>query len=222
MTNRLAMALAVAGGYALGRTKKAKLAIGVGGLVLGRKLQLNPQQLLGAVNKQLASNPAFGELREQLTGDLKGVGRAATGALVNRQLDSLADSLSKRTRDVRDRMDSGRLTGPLTDSSQEADEAEDEEDGGGRGRKAADKETASDRGSDRADDGSGSGEERRPARRAPAKRSAGAKSASRSTGTTGKTAAKSAASKSAGAGSRTKSAARSTGKAASRGGERRG
>ncbi|MFD7923962.1 DNA primase [Streptomyces sp. NPDC059740] len=234
MTNRLAMTLAVAGGYVLGRTKKAKLAIGIGGMVLGKKLQLNPQQLMGMVNKQLASNPALGELRDQLTGDLKGVGKAATGALVSRQLDSLADSLSKRTSDVRDRLESGRLTGPLTDSAQDDDAAEDEEDegprngagededrqSGDREKKATGKSGSADRGGDRSD-----GDRSRPARKAPAKKSASAGSASRGAGTAKKTATKTASARSTSArstGSRTKSTGRAAGKAAARGGERRG
>ncbi|UNO42868.1 DNA primase [Streptomyces sp. MST-110588] len=129
MTNRLALALAVAGGYVLGRTKKAKLAIGIGGMVLGKRLQLSPQQILGAVNEKIAENPQLGELRDQLRGDLKGVGKAATGALVTRRLDSLANSLHERTLDVRDRIDSGKLTGGLTGEGEDGSGAEEDKPG---------------------------------------------------------------------------------------------
>ncbi|PGH51134.1 DNA primase [Streptomyces sp. Ru87] len=129
MTNRLAMALAVTAGYVLGRTKKAKLAIGLGGMVLGKRLKLNPQQLTGLVTEQLKNNPQLGEVRDQLRGDLRGVGRAATGALVTRQLDSLADRLHDRTLGVRDRLTAGGDgTGAAGDGGR-GDEREDAEPG---------------------------------------------------------------------------------------------
>ncbi|MEN2418225.1 DNA primase [Streptomyces rimosus] len=150
MKNRPALVLAVAGGYLLGRTKKAKLAIGIGSMVLGKRLNFSPQQLVSLVNDQIAANPQLKELREQLRGDLKGVGKAATGALVTKRLDSLADSLHERTLNVRDQLDAGEAAGKATDTvrgatggGRDGDEAsedtEEEETGGGRGgaRKSA-------------------------------------------------------------------------------------
>ncbi|OKH98500.1 hypothetical protein A6A06_30570 [Streptomyces sp. CB02923] len=116
MKNRPALVLAVAGGYLLGRTKKAKLAIGIGSMVLGKRLNLSPQQLVSLVNDQIAANPQLKELREQLRGDLKGVGKAATGALVTKRLDSLADSLHERTLNVRDQLDAGEIGGKAADT----------------------------------------------------------------------------------------------------------
>ncbi|MEU7203839.1 hypothetical protein [Streptomyces sp. NPDC045470] len=116
MKNRPALVLAVAGGYLLGRTKKAKLAIGIGSMVLGKRLNLSPQQLVSLVNDQIAANPQLKELREQLRGDLAGVGKAATGALVTKRLDSLADSLHERTLNVRDRLDAGGTAGKAADT----------------------------------------------------------------------------------------------------------
>ena len=43
------IAVAIAGGYLLGRTKKAKLALGLGMLLAGKKITLDPQQLARAV-----------------------------------------------------------------------------------------------------------------------------------------------------------------------------
>ncbi|MFD0459966.1 hypothetical protein ACFQ2H_37365 [Streptomyces violaceoruber] len=40
--SRTAMAAAVAGGYLLGRTKKAKLAFAVGSYLVGRRVGLSP------------------------------------------------------------------------------------------------------------------------------------------------------------------------------------
>ncbi|MFI8992802.1 DNA primase [Streptomyces sp. NPDC053542] len=107
MNNRAALALAVAGGYVLGRTKKAKLALSVGGVVLGRRLQLDPQRLLGLVDERLKADPQLAEVRDQLRDDLGGVGRAAASAFVSRRIDGLADSLHARTASVQERLGSG-------------------------------------------------------------------------------------------------------------------
>lgn len=104
MNNRLAIGLAVGAGYVLGRTKKAKLAFGIGTMVLGKRLKLSPGALAEFAAGQLESNPQFKEIGDQLREDLRGVGKAATGALVNRQLEGIADRLHDRTLDVRDRI----------------------------------------------------------------------------------------------------------------------
>ncbi|WP_432094966.1 DNA primase [Streptomyces sp. bgisy100] len=185
MTNRLAVALAVTAGYVLGRTKKAKLAIGVGSMVLGKRLNLSPQQLVGTLTEQLRTNPQLAEVRDQLRTDLQGVGKAATSALVTRQLNSLADNLHGRTLDVRDRIDTGKLTGGLVGDDEDA----------------ADDKPADDayeaRGSDRAgkDASGGSGDSEAPRRRRPAKKTEGTGGKSESDGSgSRKTAAKKASS----------------------------
>ncbi|KOV66657.1 hypothetical protein ADL00_17960 [Streptomyces sp. AS58] len=102
--NRLGLGLAVGAGYVLGRTRKLRLAFAVGTLVAGRRMQLSPRALAELVSGQLANNPQFKEIGDQLRQDLRGVGGAATGALVERQLDTLADRLHDRTAGVRDRL----------------------------------------------------------------------------------------------------------------------
>lgn len=120
--NRMGLSLAIGAGYLLGRTKKLKTAVAVGGLVAGRKLNLSPCTAVGPVSQQLRDNPQFKKIGDQLRGDLRGVGKAASGALVERQLDSLADRLHGRTADMRDRLTGG---GPKDDADEE--HAEDEE-----------------------------------------------------------------------------------------------
>lgn len=122
MNNRLAVSLAVAGGYVLGRTRKAKLALGIGTMVLGKRLKLDPKQIVSGLTEQVAANPQLAEAGRQLRGDLTGAGRAATGALVTRQLNSLADSLHQRTTGVRDRLDPGGITGSEEEDGEQADE----------------------------------------------------------------------------------------------------
>ncbi|MGI5466948.1 DNA primase [Streptomyces sp. CA-132043] len=127
MNNRAALALAVAGGYALGRTKKMKLALSVGGMVLGRRLQLDPQRLLSLVDERLKADPQLSELRDQLRNDLSGVGRAAAGAFVNRRIDGLASSLHERTLGVQDRIAGGTLPQQRDDDAEQAPDREPED-----------------------------------------------------------------------------------------------
>lgn len=102
--NRLGLGLAVGAGYVLGRTKKMKLAFAIGTMVAGKKMNLSPRALGDLVSQQLLKNPQFKEIGDQLREDMRGVGKAATGALVERQISGLADRLHGRTADVRDQL----------------------------------------------------------------------------------------------------------------------
>ncbi|MFE2459199.1 hypothetical protein [Streptomyces sp. NPDC059402] len=95
--NRTAMATAVAGGYLLGRTKKAKLAFAVGSYLVGRRTGLSPGRILGQGLGGLQRTPQVRELTEQVRGDLLTAGRAAVTAAANRRLTGLADTLRDRT-----------------------------------------------------------------------------------------------------------------------------
>ncbi|MER5213532.1 DNA primase [Streptomyces sp. NPDC002838] len=110
--NRAGLGLAVGAGYVLGRTKKLKLAFAVGTLVAGRRMHLSPRVLADLVSGQLRNNPQFKEIGDQLREDLRGVGKAASGAMVERQIDALADRLHGRTAQVRD-----QLAGVVPDAS---------------------------------------------------------------------------------------------------------
>ncbi|WP_030789805.1 hypothetical protein [Streptomyces sp. NRRL S-920] len=152
--NRLAMGLAVGAGYVLGRTKKAKFAFAVGTMVAGKRLNLSPKALGSLVTQQLENNPQFKEIGDQLREDLRGVGKAATGSLLNRQLEGLADRLHDRTLDVQDRIsgvapddvkDVGRddeddaddADAPRDEDERDEDEDDAESEPAGRGRKTA-------------------------------------------------------------------------------------
>ncbi|WP_327725288.1 DNA primase [Streptomyces europaeiscabiei] len=102
--NRIGLGLAVGAGYVLGRTKKMKLAFAVGTMVAGRRMQLSPRALADLVSRQLQDNPQFKEIGDQLRGDLRGVGKAATGALIERQIEGLASRLHGRTSQMRDQL----------------------------------------------------------------------------------------------------------------------
>ncbi|MFF5367564.1 DNA primase [Streptomyces sp. NPDC013187] len=118
--NRMGLGLAVGAGYLLGRTKKLKMAVAVGGLVAGKKLNLSPRMVAELLQQQLRNNPQFKEIGDQLREDLRGVGKAASGAMVERQLDALSDRLHGRTAQMRD-----QLTGAVP-GGREDDEADDE------------------------------------------------------------------------------------------------
>ncbi|MEU0598644.1 hypothetical protein ABZ484_10375 [Streptomyces sp. NPDC006393] len=111
--NRMGLGLAVGAGYLLGRTRKLKLAVAVGSLVAGKKLNLGPRAVADLVTQQLKDNPQFKEIGDQLRQDLQGVGKAASGAMVERQMTSLADRLHGRTAQVRD-----ELAGVVPDSGE--------------------------------------------------------------------------------------------------------
>ncbi len=136
MNNRLAMGLAVGAGYFLGRTKKAKLAFGIGTMVMGKKLQLSPRALAELASSQLQNNTQFKEIGDQLREDLRGVGKAATGALVTRQINAVADRLHDRRLDVQD-----RLAGVVPDGVPDLrDEDENENEDGGRDEEPEERE----------------------------------------------------------------------------------
>ncbi|MER6978485.1 PE-PGRS family protein [Streptomyces carpinensis] len=102
--NRMGLGLAVGAGYLLGRTRKLKMAVAVGSLVAGKKMNLGPRAVADLVNQQLKENPQFKEIGDQLRQDLRGVGKAASGAMVERQMGALADRLHGRTSQVRDQL----------------------------------------------------------------------------------------------------------------------
>lgn len=87
-------AAALVGGYLLGRTRKAKMAIGVGMFLAGRRLDLDPRR----IGKLLAASPMAGALSEQVRRELfEATKSAATQALAKRA-SGLANSLQERTR----------------------------------------------------------------------------------------------------------------------------
>jgi len=102
--NRVALGLAIGAGYILGRTKHTKLALALGTLVAGKRMPPNPKALAELVNQQLRNNPQFKEIGDQLRQNLQGVGKAASGALVERQIEGLAERLHGRTDHAREQL----------------------------------------------------------------------------------------------------------------------
>ncbi|MGW3017088.1 DNA primase [Streptomyces longwoodensis] len=122
--NRTGLGLAVGAGYMLGRTKKLKLAIAVGSIVAGKKLKLSPKAIGDLLSQQLKDNPQFKELGDTLRQDLRGAGKAASGAMLERQLSGLADRLHGRTAQMREQL----ANGGRSDDEDEAEDRDDRED----------------------------------------------------------------------------------------------
>jgi hypothetical protein len=145
MTDNVKIAMAVGGGYLLGRTKKAKLALGLGMFLAGKRINLEPRQL----GKLLAGTPALAGLNQQVREGVSTAGKRAAGAVLNRQAERLADSLSRRTAGLRD---SQHDETDEQDDGEQQDEVEQE-------RAASDEETddaAADESSARSRRGQGS------------------------------------------------------------------
>ncbi|GHB16419.1 hypothetical protein GCM10010377_02580 [Streptomyces viridiviolaceus] len=206
--NRVGIGLAVGAGYLLGRTRKLKLAVAVGSMVAGKKMNLTPRGVADLVSQQLQNNPQFKEIGDQLRQDLRGVGKAASGAMVERQIDALADRLHGRTAQVRDQL-SGVASkvpgvGAEAESGAEDEEEYEEEPRGAEGeeepRGAEDEEDDEPEGeSGRRGDREGrpakkappqarKAAKKAPAKKAPAKKAAAKKAAAKAPA--GKTAAK--------------------------------
>lgn len=100
MKSRIAAAVAL--GYFLGRTKKMKLAIVVGGILAGKKLPTDPAELLRQGVKSVAGSDELSSLTRDVRGQLVEAAKAAATAAASRKIESLGDSLSERAAGLRD------------------------------------------------------------------------------------------------------------------------
>ncbi|MFI6150841.1 hypothetical protein [Streptomyces sp. NPDC051109] len=131
-------AAALVGGYLLGRTKKAKMAIGMGMFLAGRRLDLDPRRL----GKLLAASPVTGALSEQIRRELfEATKSAATQALTQRAA-GLADSLQQRTRALSHDDDSEAESGG-TENRERDDVAAERDDASDEGRQKRTRSTGS-------------------------------------------------------------------------------
>ncbi|MFI5684275.1 DNA primase [Streptomyces sp. NPDC051636] len=202
--NRTALGLAVGAGYFLGRTKKLKMALAVGSLVAGKKLNLSPRALADLVNQQLRDNPQFKEIGDQLREDLRGVGKAASGAMAERQMNALADRLHGRTAQVRDRL-SDVVPGTGSEDAEDSGGSQDREPRGDA-EEASEERDEPQEPEDRQADGEAESEEesretrkpaakkapakKAPGKKAPAKKAPARKTAQKTQGAAGRPAAK--------------------------------
>ncbi|WP_244942541.1 hypothetical protein [Streptomyces sioyaensis] len=90
--------VALVGGYVLGRTKKAKLAIGLGMYLAGKRLPLDPKQL----SKLVADSPVLGPLHDQVRSELVDATKSAVSTALTQRMSALTDSLQERTLELGD------------------------------------------------------------------------------------------------------------------------
>src|SRR5689334_8606499 len=142
MQEAVKIGAAAAGGYLLGRTKKAKAAIGLAMWLAGRK---RPADLARDQASKLLTSPQVLELVGQLRGPLLAAGRQAALAVVEGQAGKLSDNLQRRTEklggsvagagsDVSEtgmktarRLTARRRGEPVDDEAEYSDEYEDED-----------------------------------------------------------------------------------------------
>ncbi|WP_406202425.1 MULTISPECIES: ABC transporter substrate-binding protein [unclassified Streptomyces] len=112
--NNAKIGTALLGGYLLGRSKKAKLALGLGALLAGSRM--NP----GQVGKALHESPFVHTLTDQVRSELTGAGKAAATNLLSAKAGNLADVIHERTSGLQGRAEA-------QDEEQEEEEEQDEE-----------------------------------------------------------------------------------------------
>ncbi|KUM69406.1 hypothetical protein [Streptomyces curacoi] len=118
--NNAKIGAALLGGYVLGRTKKAKAAIGLGALLAGSRIKP------GQVGKTLQQSPFVHTLTDQVRTELADAGKAAATSVLTAKADSLADALHERTAGLREKAH-GRPERDTGRSEESEDEPEEEE-----------------------------------------------------------------------------------------------
>ncbi|CAL9356015.1 hypothetical protein SUDANB171_00566 [Streptomyces sp. enrichment culture] len=93
--SKAALAAGIAGGYVLGRTRKAKVAFAIATYVIGRRFPLSPRHLAEEGGRRLREHPRFGELSDQVRGDLLESGRSAVMAAATARIDALSEALRR-------------------------------------------------------------------------------------------------------------------------------
>ncbi|GGV05423.1 hypothetical protein GCM10010275_51240 [Streptomyces litmocidini] len=177
MTKNARIGAALVGGYLLGRTRKARLALGFGLFLAGRRLDLDPRR----VGRALASSPLVGDLNDQVRKELVEATKSAAAEALAQRAAGLADSLSRRTR---------ALGGSGDDLGDERDEQDEEASEGEQDEEASEDEPDEQEERAARDDG-GKGKPRRATRsKAPAKKATGRAKSADGTGKSAATARK--------------------------------
>ena len=100
MNNAAKIGIGVSGGYLLGRTKKLKLAVGLGAWLVGKRFDMSPTRLAMAGVGQLRQSPEFNDVMDKIRTDVTGAGRRAVEQAVTTRLDTLADTLKQRNAEL--------------------------------------------------------------------------------------------------------------------------
>jgi hypothetical protein len=144
------VAMGVAGGYLLGRTKKMKLALMLGGMAAGRRAG-GPGELLAQGSKLLEHSPELAALTDQVRGRLLDAGKGAAMAVAARQVESLTDRVGKRVESLGDLGGPKRRPAEAPDVADETGDVADETGGSYADDETGDEPDARDRGADAED-----------------------------------------------------------------------
>ncbi|WP_225835457.1 hypothetical protein [Streptomyces sp. NK08204] len=130
--NNAKIGAAVVGGYMLGRTKKARLALGLGALLAGSRMR--PGQLV----KSVQDSPFLNTITEQVRTELSDAGKAAATSVLTAKADSLAAAIHERTAGLYEK---GHADGERDrDDDPEARQEEEDEEAEDEGRQEEDRE----------------------------------------------------------------------------------
>jgi hypothetical protein len=116
------VALGVAGGYFLGRTKKMKLGLMLAGMAAGRQAG-GPSALLGQGKNLLNASPELLRLTDEVKGRLLDAGKGAALAVATRQVEALTDRVAGRVESSLDNL-AERGRGATNSSSPARDDAD--------------------------------------------------------------------------------------------------
>lgn len=175
------MALGVAGGYLLGRTKKMKLALMFAGMAAGRRAG-GPGELLKGGTKLLSSTPELARLTDQVRGRLLEAGKSAALAVAARQVESITDRVGRRVESLGDvEVPRQHRSEEAADEPAERDEYDDEP-SADDGRDDDGRDDGDDRRDEAPADEEAPATRRRPARARAAKSSGGTTTVRRTTG----------------------------------------
>jgi hypothetical protein len=168
------VALGVAGGYFLGRTKKMKLALMLAGMAAGRQAG-GPGALLNQGKNLLNASPELLRLTDEVKGRLLDAGKGAALAVATRQVESLTDRVAGRVESSLGNIaDRGRGARADEDADEDVEETRDEARDENEPPEDADAEPQ-DSGADDADQGRSSSDDSSSTNSAPVarRRSAG-------------------------------------------------
>src|SRR6476659_4165276 len=127
------IALGVAGGYLLGRTKKLRLAITLGSMLAGQKIATDRAGMVKQIGGLIEGNPELSKIRDQIMGQLMQSARAAAMTTATSRLQQLTTQLeggSSRSDDDEDDEYDEQDEDSYADDEDQYDEDEGAEDEG--------------------------------------------------------------------------------------------
>jgi hypothetical protein len=123
----------MAGGYVLGRRKKTRLALMLGGAALTGRLPGAAGQLMRSGSKVLGSSdllgkaaPGLGEVGDMIKGDLTTVVKRAAATAISSQIESLSDQLRSRADAIREESAGRTRRAPEDEEPADEEPADDE------------------------------------------------------------------------------------------------